>query len=312
MKQMLDTWREDLGDDDAARRLWAAVGEADGSPAQDVDVDAGWARLRVALGEASPIPRDAPPLPQAKVVRLVPRRRRRYLRAGLAAAAAVALLAVVNLLAGLGDTAVAFANATAADMPVRLPDDSEAMLTPGSQLQYVERDGRREVTMAGAVAFDVRARGDMSFAVSAQELEIVVMGTSFVVNDAGVAGVDAAGVDVAEGHVRVRGRREADWTDVFAGGYARVRDGLVADARASAGPGVELAFRDATAAEVLDALTEAHGVSFAADAGLRACRLTVNLEETTPGQAAVTLAAVLGAEVVERAGGYYLRGGSCG
>ena len=295
----LQDWTAALGDEADARRLWTALEpEADASPAS-VDVDAAWAAFRARAAS----PRSAT---EAKVVRLRPSRSRRYWRAAAAAAAVLAVLVGVNVLAGLGDTVVQYANDSSAEMPVRLPDDSEVTLMPGSQLHYEERGGRREVTIAGEVGFDVRARDGMAFAVSAEQLEVLVVGTEFMVNHAGVTGVD-----VTEGHVRVRGRREADWTDVYAGGFARVEDGLVVTARPRPTTGPDLRFDDAPIATIAEALTAAHGVPFAASEALRNCAITVNLRDATPAEAAVTLAAVLGAEAVDRDGGYLLRGSGC-
>ena len=307
MKQApLEDWTEALGSEDDARQLWSALEPvAAAAPAgAEVNVDAAWAEFRRRVDASG----EAAAAPGAKIVRLregAPRSRR-YWRAAAAAAAVLAILIGVNVLAGLGDTVVQYANASTDEMPVRLPDDSEAMLMPGSQLHYEERDGRREVTIAGEVGFDVAPRADMSFAVSAEELEIVVVGTEFMVNHDG-----RKGVDVTEGHVRIRGRREADWTDVYAGGFARVEDGMVVKARPRDVVGGGLRFDEAPIATILAALADAHGVPFTAEAALRACAVTVNLAGASPTEAAVTLSTVLGAEAVERDGGFHLRGARC-
>ena len=298
--QPIDNWTEVLGVERAARDLWSAVGAADApGAAADVDVDAAWGRLSAAVGHSE---RSS----EARVVRLRPKRRRTVVYYVAAAVAAIAVLVGVNILAGLGDTDIQYANGTADMMPVRLPDDTEAMLMPGSHIAYAERDGRREVVIAGEVDFAVTEHPEMSFAVQAEQLQILVVGTAFTVNHGGVAGVD-----VREGHVRVRGRREADWTDVYAGGFARVTDGLVSTASASEASNDALRFDDAPLSRILSVLQDAHGMTFEAAAPLRACRLTVNLSDSDADEAITTLGAVLGAEVVDSVGGYRLTGGGC-
>ena len=303
-EQPHETWTETIGDDAAAQQLWTAmspVGNADGAAA--VDVDAAWARLSAAIATTSS---GITLTPQAKVVRMRPRPARRVLYYAAAAIAVLAVLVGVNVLSGLGDTGVQYANTSDATMPVRLPDDSEVTLMPGSQLAYAEREGRREVVVAGEVEFDVTNQSGKSFAVEADQLQVVVVGTEFTVNHAGVAGVD-----VTEGHVRVRGRREADWTDVYAGGFARVEDGLVTEASAREQTESRLRFDEVELSVILAALTDVHKVPFTAATALRSCRITVDLADATAADAAGTLAAVLGAEAVEHQGGFYLGGGGC-
>ena len=295
----LQTWTNALdGDARAARDLYEATGRVGGDPA-DVDVDAAWASVAAAVTA-----------PAAKVVPLGTRsrpRHARYVRYAVAAAVAVVVLALVNVVAGLGEGASRFANATAEAMPVVLPDDTEAMLMPGSELRYAERDGRREVTVAGEVGFAVTHDPEMAFAVDAAELELIVVGTKFMVNRDG-----RAGVAVSEGHVRVRGRREADWTDIYAGGYVDVVDGLVAEVRERGAASDDLRFRERPLAEVLARLGAHHGVGLTAAAGLRGCRLTANLADASLAEAVETIALTLGARAEpDGDGGFALSGGGC-
>ena len=298
----LQTWTSALdGDARAARDLYEAVGLTAGDvPPADIDIDAAWTRVSAAV--------DTPK--GAKVVSLADAptsRRSRYVRWATAAAVAALVLALVNVVAGLGDDRAEFANATAEAMPVVLPDDSEAMLMPGSELRYAERDGRREVTVAGEVGFAVTHDPEMAFAVEAAELELVVVGTKFMVNRDG-----RAGVAVSEGHVRVRGRREADWTDVYGGGYVAVVDGLVAQARPGAAASDDLRFRERPLSEVLERLGAHHAVALTAAAPLRDCRLTANLSEASLAEAVETIALTLGARVEPLSeGAIHLAGGGC-
>lgn len=302
------TWTDALdGDAAAARDLWTAVGHADALPGggpvaggEPVDADAAWARVRAAAADpgARVVPLGKSPLRAS--------RRRRFLGYAAAAVVVAAVLALVNLLAGLGDPSARYANATAEAMPVTLPDDSEAMLMPGSRLRYREQDGRRVVTIAGEVGFAVTRDPGRAFAVDAGELEVVVVGTKFLVNHD-----NRPGVAVTEGHVRVRGRRDADWTDVYAGGRAAVRDGVVVPPDEGLGAGGPLTFRDAPLPEVLARLSRHYGVTFSAEAGLQTCRFTASLDGASAEEAAGTLALAFGARLERRGGTVHLVGGAC-
>ena len=293
------TWTNALdGDERAARELWSALALDGPTPTAeaDVDVDAAWRRISARVA------------PRARVVDLhtATRRKPSRWRYAAAAAAALLLLALVNVVAGLGDTSAEFANVTEEAMPVVLPDESEATLMPGSRLAYAERDGRREVSVRGEVGFAVTRDPAMTFAVEAEQLEVVVIGTKFRVNQAG-----RAGVAVTEGHVRVRGRREADWTDLYAGGHALVEDGLVVVSQPHASSSDELHFQDTPLSEVLRRLNLHHETSISSAPSLAACRITARLANASAEDAARTIALTLGARVESRASGLKIVGGGC-
>ncbi len=74
-----------------------------------------------------------------------------------------------------------YANTTESEQTVLLPDSSEVVLYPNSSLAYVGESAGRKVDLNGKAFFQVKKNGQ-SFAVNAGELNIEVLGTSFLVN----------------------------------------------------------------------------------------------------------------------------------
>ncbi len=250
--------------------------------------------------------------PEARVVQLVPPRSRlspkraSWRRWTAIAAAAVGLLFLVNFFAGLGSDTADFANDGTAPINAVLPDQSTITLAPGSQLRYEESGDSREVVMRGEVGFAVRPNRAKPFVVSAEQLKVVVVGTEFRIAE----GSDSR-VTVTEGHVRVQGLREADWTNLYAGGSATVADGIVTQALEKALLPNDLRFRDAALEDVLTKLSSYHQVGLSAEPHLLTCRITATFENGTAREAMGTLEVILGAQLQETSTTIQLVGGSC-
>lgn len=164
--------------------------------------------------------------------RAEPRRRGRWLAAGvtLAAAAAVALWVGWPGATPWVGTTLATADETA---EVRLPEGSLALAEPRTELMRVS-ESEREVRLtlrSGAATFDVVRNPDRLFAVEAGDVEVRVVGTAFRVARVGErvrVSVIRGAVDVRRGDELVRLRKGERWE-----GDAEVD---VAEPRAAAQP----------------------------------------------------------------------------
>lgn len=78
---------------------------------------------------------------------------------------------------------VTITNTEATPRAVRLPDSSEVWLLNGSELSYTPRwEKEREVTLKGTAFFEVSKHTEYPFIVRTQQMNIVVLGTSFIAN----------------------------------------------------------------------------------------------------------------------------------
>lgn len=85
---------------------------------------------------------------------------------------------------------------------VVLPDSSIVVLNVNSQLRYPAKFSKdRSVTINGEAFFDIRKNPDTRFTVKASHLNVNVLGTSFIISDAGAN--DMARVEVKTGRVQV-------------------------------------------------------------------------------------------------------------
>lgn len=85
---------------------------------------------------------------------------------------------------------------------VLLPDSSVVVLNVNSQLRYPAKfTSSRKVELNGEAFFDIRKNPDTRFTVKASHLNVNVLGTSFVVSDAGSN--ESARVEVKTGRVQI-------------------------------------------------------------------------------------------------------------
>ena len=120
----------------------------------------------------------------------------------LAYAAVIAVVFGVSLhFMGKKSTgALDFANSGTALMTVALPDSSTVVLYPQSSVSYIASADGRQVDLSGEAFFKVRKHQGMPFVVMSDEVEVRVMGTSFLVKEDEGRGTEVA---VREGLVQV-------------------------------------------------------------------------------------------------------------
>lgn len=259
------------------------------------------AALLAAYGqEAAPMAVDTQAAWQKVEPRLVADTRRRpWLRRGrwLAAAALVLLVVGLAVLAYNrfgGATATLYANATEADMALRLPDGSQVVLAPASKIEYgVHGDGhRREVALTGKAAFDVSHNG-ADFVVTAGDVRVEVLGTAFTV-DATVP--DSTGVSVSHGRVQVSTATSAVvLTRGEQVGVAHGRMGSKGRVAGTAVPVHEFVFDDTPIHDAVERIGRDMDVSIAIASSVSATnRVTTRMQVTGPMQALRELSLLCG------------------
>ena len=181
-----------------------------------------------------------------------------------------------------------YANPSAYETHVVLPDGSAVTLAPASTLKYrrAQRSGRREAYLTGAAFFDVFHDKHHPFSVFTDKVVTTVLGTSFRVQ--AYAGPADVQVQVRTGAVRVSQRRAPagvavatvvvlpNQQAVYSAGGQRLRRELVAQPALLAPQ--PFVFNDRPVAEVLAALEKAYGVRIEYDAAaVRNCTLNLSL-----------------------------------
>ena len=192
--------RQDDGDELA--RTWALAGLAE-TPTPDAD--AAWARLGARLDAADPVQhglrarsRRSRPTPTAASVRPV---RSFFLRRSTVVGVALAVTVVALATALWPRTTTVTAGADV--LVAALPDGSEVMLAPGSELRYRRGlgGGERRVALRGQGYFGVEAAA-RPFVVATFNAEVEVLGTAFDVQ--AWPGAPETAVALVEGRVTLR------------------------------------------------------------------------------------------------------------
>ena len=205
-----------------------------------------------------------------------------------------------------------YANNSAYEARVALPDGSAVTLAPTSTLKYPRTFGGtpRAVYLTGEAFFDVFHDANHPFLVYTDQVVTTVLGTRFRVRT-----VDGqAQVQVQSGAVRVAPRNaQAGSLDVvvrpnqqavYSATHRRFRRELVAQPALLAPQ--SFVFNDRPAAEVLTTLANAYGIAIEYDAmALRGCTLTLNLSRGPLFDKLNTVCEVLGARY-EKTDGHIL------
>lgn len=126
-----------------------------------------------------------------------------YLVSAVAATLVLAWLGISNWLTSSETNAYAYlSNQTGRIEKHLLPDSSEVMLFPDSEIKYLiaQTKGKRKVTLQGKAFFEVKKAKERPFTVDANQIKVEVTGTSFTV-DARKEGPTS--VEVRTGRVRV-------------------------------------------------------------------------------------------------------------
>ena len=284
------------GDERGARTLWDLSSDLS-LAGEEPSLDAAWQRLSNALPATTHVV-------ESKQERRVPRTRRWSWVA--AAAAAILLLLVVNTLSDSSLESETFVNDDTGMLPVTLMDASRVKLEPGAQLSFEVSEQGRRATLNGTAAFDVERDATRPFQLLGSGFELVVMGTEFTVS----TGTESS-ILVTEGHVRVRGKREADWMDLYAGDEAMIVDQLAVKGSPAIGTPPPMVFQDVTLEELQSALKRSGMDQLVLPTRLMKCKLTADFTGSTVEEIAQALVVLYGAEARMRKERIELIGGRC-
>jgi len=230
-----------------------------------------------------------------------------YWKRGLtAAAAAVALLFVINFFSA-SSSVKQYANTEAFAKTLLLDDNTSVTLAEGASLSVRMKDEARLVELIGKATFEVAPNKERPFTLTTPELTLVVIGTGFTVE----SGANA-NVDVFEGHVRVRGRNEVDWTDLYAGDAVTFdSELLVIDEKSNDIPGYPLRFDAVALSKVVESIEAAHHIELLIPSKLENCSITADFSSNTISEIASSLAVFFDAEMRIEGQTVELKGGRC-
>lgn len=197
---------------------------------------------------------------------------------------------------------------------VILPDSSVAIVNGGSSIQYPERfrGERREVCVNGETFFDVRKDPAHPFRIRTRELNVQVLGTSFVVTDYGRDSV--VKVVVRSGRVSVSSSDNdlgilVPYQNIQYNKATRefdVRQGVEADIHWTRN---QLSFRETKLKDVFDLIARSHRVVInAEDPKMLLRTFTGSFEQAdTPGEMLKIISLSYGWKVEHDGGGYVIR-----
>lgn len=186
-QSMLDSWIKANEEEYARLKRLMETPVATPDPAA-FDAGAAWRKVEARIGGAS---------------LLRGMRHKALLIVSVAAALLlIVVLALPYLSGGRGSDVMQYANSGTVEQHIVLPDSSEVMLYPGATLAYSDKgaDKVRTARLKGKAFFKVRKQHGASFKVETDVMNVVVMGTSFLVD---AKGGGHAAVYVKTGRVKV-------------------------------------------------------------------------------------------------------------
>ena len=215
------------------------------------------------------------------------------------AAASLALLLVVGsvyLVHSSGEEVMRYANLGKSAKQIVLPDSTVVVLYPSARLAYTDGDSRL-AELEGKAFFRVKKNGKR-FKVDAGQLDVEVLGTSFLV-DAGRQ--EQAGVFVETGRVRVTAREDeailtAGQQAVLESDGDKLQVDEIENPRKLFGKKQQLVFDHASVREVVDEVQRQTGIVIELGAGFEAKRITTRLDLNNGGSIAAELAFVCGSK----------------
>ncbi len=292
---------------DAYRTIWMCSRQL-GTPLKEADTDAAWAKVKEKMGRSAKAEEETRPLPA----------RRPGFRLNYWNAAAVVLVALSLgwLLFRPAAPAPPLTFSTEGNMKeVDLPDGSRVFLNHHSSVSFQEGlPGRtRALTLRGEAFFEVAPDAARPFLVTAGEVGIRVLGTSFNVKAYG--GASPLRVDVQEGKVEVR--RQQQKVLLTRGQSARLGSDSVLtttgyDENEMAYHTGIYDFKANTLAEVADILGRGfHTEIRLPDPGLASCHYTARFEKQPLDVILHILAESLHLKVTRGDGHYLLTGAGC-
>ena len=286
-----EDWSKSLPEDpqgaDALWELSSGFGES-----STVDVEAAWKQFEQKLGK--------PKITSKKTSRFL------WKRSLTAAAAAITMLFVINYFSA-STSLKEYANLEASARTLRLEDNTSVSLSEGASIVVRMEDDARSVELIGEASFDVAPNKSRPFTVTTPELTLVVVGTEFSVQSG-----SNASVRVNEGHVKVRGRNEVDWTDLFEGESIVIEPTLlIAEEKTSVRPRTPLKFDAVALSEVVQSIETAHQIDLVIPTKLAKCSITADFSTNTVSEIASSLAVLFDAEMRIVGQTVELKGGRC-
>ena len=287
-------WKDSLGGDaEGAKVIWELVG--DYATTSSVDVDAGWKALSSKLDASSPR-RSRKPTPG------------RVMYWFTAAAAAALVLFFINTFSD-GETDIEqYANQSTSLRSFELADNTSVQLYPGASVRFSSSENQRSAALSGKAFFAVASDKSRPFTVEGKGFELVVVGTQFEVEAA-----ERSSVAVTEGHVRLRGKRESDWVDLYAGYSAEVvNQEVVTTSSPSKKRSDELVFESISLGKVSAYLKENGILSLEIPSALVNCPVSADFTVSSVQEITESLAVLFSASIKKKGvSQYVLVGGSC-
>lgn len=193
------------------------------------------------------------------------------------------VLALPYLSGGRGSDTVEYANNGAAEQHILLPDSSEVVLYPEATLAYTGKsaDKVRLARLKGKAFFKVKRQHGASFKVETDVMNVLVMGTSFLVN---ASHEGHAGVYVRTGRVKVTAGRESvvieknEKAELIDG---RLHAGTISSSATRSGTddaGVSLVFSNEPLTKVVAEIENHTGIRIDLGAGLDDNLLTTRID----------------------------------
>lgn len=286
-------WLDSLdGDVEGAKVIWDL--SADYGSAKDVDVDAGWQLLSSKLETVS-----APKVRKSTTSKI--------LYWALASAAAALAFFYINTFGSNEADIEQYTNETSVLRTFVLADKSSISLYPGASLHFTNDGEQRIASLFGKASFEVSSDKSRPFIVNGPGFELVVVGTQFE-----VIAADKSSVNVTEGHVRLRGSREADWVDLFAGYSATIENQAVVNAVLPKGEQTGLLIFDGAPLEKVSERLKASGIlELDIPDELLNCSVSADFTDSSIQEITESLAVLFSASVRQRGDHYALVGGSC-
>lgn len=212
-----------------------------------------------------------------------------YLVSAVAATLVLAWFGISNWLTPSETNAYAYlSNQTGRIERHLLPDSSEVMLFPDSEIKYLiaQTKGKRKVTLQGKAFFEVKKAKERPFTVDANQIKVEVTGTSFTV-DARKEGLTS--VEVRTGRVRVSTENqtvELRHNEKVKVDGRKIQKEIIADPEAAFGfMSKILSVREEKMEDVIQKIEEISGIQIEYDQRIGQNAITARLDLTQPAKA---------------------------
>lgn len=277
------------------RRLWEGSSKP---PDYQPDTDVAWASLKREIEE------------DAAVVKPLWQRTRAW-----SVSATIVLLAAVGLWfvneQAQVDEWEHFATADTIKV-VELEDGTTVTLNRNSSLEVAPGFAtNRETRLKGEAFFAVTKDPKHPFRVNTSSTQVEVLGTRF-----NLRSEEEVSLAVEEGKVAFSGKKKADSLHVSAG-QAAIFNNTSLKKVPYPDPNLEawrtgiMKFDDHDIAYIIEIVQSMYGVNIAVDSALQSCKMTAPFENKELNHVMMVIAAAIGAEATQTAGGWKLSGEGC-